>query len=331
MSSLYVTEAGSFIKRQGGHVVVGRNNEILFEVPLERIEDITVFDTVSISSSLITDFIERGVPITWLSGYGKYFGTLINTNTIDINKHKKQFNLLDNHEFRLAMSRKIIRAKVRNQLTILRRYARNLDVDINIDTQIDNIKSVRSHIGECVRISELMGYEGIISRLYFEALGKIVPPTFSFTKRSKQPPRDEFNAMLGLGYSMLFNEILAGLINAGLHPFIGVMHSLGKGHPALASDLIEEWRAPIIDSLVLSMVSRNMVDLSDFDNSDKGCYMTPEGRKGLLTAYNKKIRSENQYIEDRKSYRESIYKQCKQFASAIMHEDVDLYTPLEIH
>lgn len=42
MSSLYVTEAGSFIKRNGGHVVVGRNNEVLFEVPLERIEDFTV-------------------------------------------------------------------------------------------------------------------------------------------------------------------------------------------------------------------------------------------------------------------------------------------------
>ena len=73
MSSLYVTEAGSFIKRDGGHVVVGRNNEVLFEVPLERIEDITVFDSVSITSSLVTDFIERGVPITWLSGYGKVF------------------------------------------------------------------------------------------------------------------------------------------------------------------------------------------------------------------------------------------------------------------
>ena len=102
MSSLYVTEAGSFIKRDGGHVVVGRNNEVLFEVPLERIEDITVFDSVSITSSLVTDFIERGVPITWLSGYGKYFGTLINTNTIDINKHKKQFDLLDDNAFRVG-------------------------------------------------------------------------------------------------------------------------------------------------------------------------------------------------------------------------------------
>lgn len=79
------------------------------------------------------------------------------------------------------------------------------------------------------------------------------------------------------------------------------------------------------------MVSRNMVDLTEFDNSDKGCYLTAEGRKVFLTTYNKKIRSENQYIDDRKSYRESLYKQCKQFASAIMHEDVDLYTPLEIH
>ena len=74
-----------------------------------------------------------------------------------------------------------------------------------------------------------------------------------------------------------------------------------------------------------------MVELSDFDNLDKGCYLTAEGRKEFLIAYNKKIRSENQYIDDRKSYRESIYRQGKQLASAIMHEDVDLYTPLEIH
>ena len=73
-----------------------------------------------------------------------------------------------------------------NQLTILRRYARNLEEDINIDVQIANIKSVRSHIGECMRVSELMGYEGLISRLYFEALGKIVPSAFAFTKRTKQ-------------------------------------------------------------------------------------------------------------------------------------------------
>lgn len=331
MSTLYVTEPGSFIKRRGGHVIVGRNNEVLFEIPLERVEDVTVFDNVHISSSLMTDFIARGIPITWLSGYGKYFGTVINTNSIDILKHKKQFDLIENDAFRIALSRKIIRAKVRNQLTLLRRYARNLEDNMSIDSQIDNIKAVRRHIGESSDLNELMGYEGIISRIYFEALGMIVPEPFKFDKRSKQPPRDPFNAMLGLGYSMLFNEILAGIMNAGLHPFVGCMHSIAKGHPALASDLIEEWRAPIIDAMVLNIVHRNMLDEKDFNMSEDACYLNTAGRKQFLIAYNKKIRTENQYIEAQKTYRESIYAQCKSYASAIIHEDLELYSPLEIH
>ena len=113
----------SLIKRKGGHVIVGRNHEVLFEVPFESIDDVTVFDSV-----------------------------------------------------------------------------------------------------------------------YVE---------FAFTKQSKQLPLDLFNTMLGLGYSMLFNEIMVGVINAGLHPFVGCMHSLKGGHPALVSDLIEDWRAPVIDSLLL--------------------------------------------------------------------------------
>ena len=84
-----------------------------------------------------------------------------------------------------------------------------------------------------------MGYEGIISRTYFSALGGIVPEDFKFEKRSKMPPRDPFNSMLSLGYSMLFNEILSDLIAVGLHPYVGFMHKIAKGHPVLASDLID--------------------------------------------------------------------------------------------
>ncbi len=45
MTTLYVTESGSFIKRKGGHVIVGRNHEVLFEVPFESIDDVTVLDS----------------------------------------------------------------------------------------------------------------------------------------------------------------------------------------------------------------------------------------------------------------------------------------------
>lgn len=330
MTTLYVTESGSFIKRKGGHVIVGRNHEVLFEVPFESIDDVTVFDSVHISSSLITDFISNGIPVTWLSGYGKYFGTLINTLNVDIHKHQRQFTVRGDNEFCLALSKKIITAKVNNQVTILRRYERNLPED-TVTMQINNICCIRKNIYKANTIEELMGYEGIISRLYFEALGKIVPVEFAFTKRSKQPPLDPFNAMLGLGYSMLFNEIMAGAINSGLHPFVGCMHALKGGHPALISDLIEEWRAPIIDSLVLTLVKRNMIDAKeDFQYADEGCYLNSEGRKIFLTAYNKKIKSTNQYMERNQTFRESIYSQCRAYASTIMHLDMNRYVPLEI-
>ncbi len=94
---------------------------------------------------------------------------------------------------------------------------------------INNICHIRKNIYKPTNIEELMGYEEIISRLYFERIGKIVPFKFIFTKRSKQSPLEPFNAMLGLGYSMLFNEIIAGVINAELYPFVEYMHSIKGG------------------------------------------------------------------------------------------------------
>lgn len=330
MTSLYITESGSFIKRRGGHVVIGRNNETLMEVPLERVEDVSVIDSVQISSELITEFLKRGVPVTWLSGYGRYFGTLISTQTTDIAKQQKQFEWIGEKTFYLALAKKIIHAKTNNQLVLLKRYARNAQEGL-IDLQIKNIRAIRRNINTAKTSAELMGYEGIISRLYFEALGKLVPEEFSFTKRSKQPPLDPFNAMLGLGYSMLFNEIMSNIMSIGLHPFVGCLHSIAKGHPALVSDLIEEWRSPIIDSMVLALVKRHSMDTSAFDTSDKGCFLNYEGRKLFLARYNAKIRTVNQYLENGVTYRECIANQCRNYARAITHGDIELYNPLEIY
>lgn len=328
MTSIYITEAGAKLQHKGGRVVIGRNQEVLMEVPLEKVEDVSLVDSVQISSSLLTELLARGVPITWLSGQGKYFGTLINTDTVDIFKQLKQFELLTSDNFYFELSKKIIRAKVNNQLVVLRRYSRNCE-DGLIDLQIKNIYSLRRRINTAVNRDELRGYEGFVSRVYFEALGKLVPEGFHFNKRSRRPPLDPFNAMLSLGYSMLFNEVMASIVSSGLHPFVGFMHSLAKGHPALASDLMEEWRAPIVDTLVLSMVRKHMLDVSYFQNNN-GCYLTVEGRKIFLEAYNKKLRSENQYWDSKLSYRESIGKQVKKYVTAMVHEDVELYSPLNL-
>lgn len=329
MSSLYITESGAFLRKRGGMVVIGRNNEILIEVPIERIEDVTLVDTVQISSQLITEFLERNIPVSWISSFGKFYGSLINNSKIDIMKHKKQFDLLEESSFYTAISKKVIFAKIHNQLTILRRYNRELQNE-SVDSDIKNILAVRRNIFLAESDNQLRGYEGIISRIYFSALGKIVKEPFSFEKRTKNPPQDPVNSMLSLGYSMLFNEILANIISTGLHPYVGFFHKIAKGHPALASDLIEEWRAVIVDSLVLAIISKNIISSDMFYSSDEGCFLLPEGRKIFLKEYNKKIRSSNQYFAEKLTYRECMARQCKKYSQALMSNDSDIYIPIEL-
>ena len=329
MTSIYITENGAYLRKRGGHVVIGRNNEVLLEVPLERVDDVTVVDRVQVASALVTELLERNVPLSWISSYGKFYGSLVSNGTVDVLKHKKQFDLLEQGDFYFKLAQKIVFAKIHNQLTILRRYNRNVSSE-EVDTEIKNILAVRKNIFLTTDYRELMGYEGIISRIYFSALGNVVGEPFRFTKRTKQPPRDPFNSMLSLGYSMLFNEILNNVISTGLHPYVGFFHRITKGHPALVSDLLEEWRAVIIDSMVLAIIKRNMISYDMFDITDDGCFLNSEARKIFLQNYNKKLRSNNQYLDSKQTYRESLKQQCKKYASAIMHEDLGLYTPMEL-
>ena len=78
---------------------------------------------------------------------------------------------------------------------------------------------------------------------------------------------------------MLFNEIMSNVLALGLHPYVGFMHKIAKGHPALVSDLIEEWRAPLIDSMVLAMIKRNMLTRDMFEINEAGCFLNTEARK----------------------------------------------------
>lgn len=329
MTSIYITENGAYLRKRGGHVIIGRNNEVLLEVPLERVEDVTIVDTVQVSSALATEFLERNIPLSWISSYGKFYGSLVGNGSVDVLKHKKQFDLLEQSYFYFKLAQKVAFAKIHNQLTILRRYNRNVLSD-EVETSIKNILAVRKNIFHTNDYRELMGYEGIISRIYFSALGSIVTEPFKFTKRTKQPPRDPVNSMLSLGYSMLFNEILSNVISTGLHPYVGFLHRIAKGHPALVSDLMEEWRAVIVDSMVLAIIKRNMISYEMFEVTDEGCFLNSEARKIFLQTYNKKLRSNNQYLDSKQTYRESLKQQCRKYASAIMHEDLELYRPTEL-
>lgn len=78
------------------------------------------------------------------------------------------------------------------------------------------------------------------------------------------------------------------------------------------------------------MISKNIITFDMFDISDNGCFLSVEGRRIFLKEYNKKIRSNNQYFEEKLTYREYIARQCKKYAQALMQSDSNFYVPIEL-
>lgn len=332
MSFVYITEDGAFIKKRGGNFIVGQGDKEVMEIPEAVLDGLVIIDTVQVSSRAMVEFLRLGVPVTWLSRRGAFFGRLESTRHVNVFRQEQQI-LQKGGPFYLSLAKKCITGKIHNQLTILRRYNRYADSS-TVDEAVRQIIANLKHIPEVQDTEELMGYEGIAARLYFHALGELVPKDFAFTKRSKRPPLDPFNAMLSLGYTLLMYEVYTALSNEGLHPYFGFLHTLKNHHPALASDLMEEWRAVIVDSMALSLVNHHEIKIEYFEKAEDGqpgIFLTREGRAIFLRAYEKKMRTKNQYVEGVHSYRHSLAHQIAQYAQALMATNVDMYEPIWLH
>lgn len=178
-------------------------------------------------------------------------------------------------------------------------------------------------------ISQLMGIEGYVARLYFKGISNIISEDFKFKGRNKRPPKDPFNSLLSLGYSILLNEITGNLEAVGLNPFCGFLHQDKEKHLSLASDIIEEFRAPIVDSLALNLCN-NKFKIQDFSYEDGGVYLKENILKIYIEELEKKLMKEQNYREDIKaiSFRKAIYLQCRDLVNSIEELNPKLYKAL---
>jgi len=215
---------------------------------------------------------------------------------------------------------------------VLKRFNRTLGVVI--DNEIIAMKNASQKLKICQTIEQVFGHEGNASRSYFQAISKMINPEFAFDGRNRMPPKDPFNAMISFGYTILMNEIYGELENRGLTPYGGFMHQDRERHPTLASDLLEEWRAVIVDSCVLSMIQGHEVDVEDFEKDDNGGIILKKGaRQHFLKCLEMKMHGEMNYLSyviEKTSFRKAIWLQVGELVKAIEREDFELYEPIRL-
>ena len=235
-----------------------------------------------------------------------------------------------NPQFVRATSEAIVAAKLHNSRVFLMRLNRSRKVE-KVGDAIDKILWLKRQLSQAESMDALRGYEGSAAAIYFQALGCLFSGPFVFEKRTKRPPLDPINSMMSLGYTLLSQNVAAFIQAMGLHTHFGNLHVPRDNHPALVSDLMEEFRARVVDSLVVYLVNSQIFVPQDFTLPDErgGVYMQPHALKKFLKHWEEKLQSEttHPHTQFKVSLRRCFELQVREYVSSLTSE-VECYRPM---
>jgi CRISP-associated protein Cas1 len=226
----------------------------------------------------------------------------------------------------LSICREIVRGKLLNSKRLLQRLNRKRK-STQVGKAIAGINLDLAAVARAANLDSLRGHEGSSAVRYFGALNQlIVNPSFSFNGRNRQPPTDPVNSLLSFGYTLLFNNVLSLILAEGLSPYFGNFHYGEDKKPYLAFDLMEEFRSPIVDGLVLRLLNKPVFKVADFDTvaSTGGVYLNQDARRVFLRYFESRLSEETTHpdLQSVVSYRYVIQLQIRRYKRSMITSGV---------
>ncbi|ACK64595.1 CRISPR-associated protein Cas1 [Rippkaea orientalis PCC 8801] len=310
MSILYLTQPDAVLskKQEAFHVALKQEDGSWKKqlIPAQTVEQIVLIGYPSITGEALCYALELGIPVHYLSCFGKYLGSALPGYSRNGQLRLAQYHVHDNEEQRLALVKTVVTGKIHNQYHVLYRYQ-----------QKDNpLKEHKQLVKSKTTLEQVRGVEGLAAKDYFNVFKLILDSQWNFNGRNRRPPTDPVNALLSFAYGLLRVQVTAAVHIAGLDPYIGYLHETTRGQPAMVLDLMEEFRPLIADSLVLSVISHKEIKPTDFNESLGAYLLSDSGRKTFLQAFERKLNTEFKHpvFGYQCSYRRSIELQARLFS-----------------
>jgi CRISPR-associated protein Cas1 len=309
---LVVQTPGAMIGQRGDELLVSVKGEDVRKLPGQQVRAIYCYGAVQITAQAVATCLELGIDVSYFSPAGRFLGMLGGLPASGVDARRGQYRLFELPSVRLHLAREIIRAKIHNQRVML---MRNGDVPDRVTGLMAGFRDATESARD---MTALMGIEGSAAALYFEQFESMLKQRedwkFDWRGRNRRPPRDPLNALLSLGYSMLAKELTGVCYSVGLDPFLGFMHQPRYGRPALALDLMEEFRPLIADSVAISLVNRGELGPEDFMGSANGTFLTDKGRRPFWEAWFRRLDADVSHPEFsyKMAYRRMLEVQARQ-------------------
>lgn len=293
LNILYVSTQGTYLHKEGETVVIEKDKKVLLRLPVHTLSGIVTFGNVMTSPFLLHFCAEQGIGISFMSEYGKFLARVSGPTSGNVHLRIAQMRAYESISVKSNLAKRFVIGKIINTRNILMRRMRDHgechEIKIAANTLADILRRLKN---TDLTIESIRGLEGEAAAIYFQVFNNLLVAqhdAFSIQMRNRRPPTDPMNALLSFLYTLLAHDCRSALEGVGLDPQIGFLHALRSGRPALALDLMEEFRALIADRLALSLVNLRQINTTDFITSESGAVTLKDtARKTVLATWQKK-------------------------------------------
>lgn len=329
---LYLNQPGLRVGHKEELITVKEENRTLDQVRINDLRHVALFGNIQISTQAVQVLCEKEVPLSYFSMGGWFYGITHGHELKNVFTRIEQFRLARDPVVCLEIARRMIHGKIRNHRTMLMR----LHTEPPAST-VAKLKTMAESALQAASLEELLGTEGAAAHFYFGAFNGMIKAEddlpdspgpaaplldFQFSGRNRRPPTDPVNALLSLGYSLLAKDCTLAAMAVGLDPYVGFYHQPRFGRPALALDLMEEFRPLIAESVVLSLINNRMILPKHFVRAGRAVNLSAAGRKVFFQGYEQRMSAliTHPIFEYKVSYRRVLELQFRLLARFLTGE-----------
>ncbi len=285
MSSLYVDRRDVHLQHDAGAIAFYENGQRSATVPLAPLTRVILRGKVTLEAGLLGHLSEHGIGLLFLTGRQGKPSLLLGRAHNDAERRVAQTRMSLDDGFCLAYARNLVQRKISRQMEWFEELRSHYPQARYLLTKaLRQLQEHRDRLPQARQLESLRGLEGAAAASYFEGLRSVVPGSWGFNDRNRRPPRDPFNALISLTYTLVMAETAMALHTAGYDPCIGYYHQLSHSRESLACDLMEPLR-PMADRLCLRLVAQETLTAAHFSTSEAGCLLGKAGRARFYGAY----------------------------------------------
>lgn len=329
--TVYLLTEGTYIHCEDDAITFemsdGRKQKLAYHV----ISEIIIFYNTTLSSYVMYQCSKHQIIVSYVSVYGNYRGSFIGGFTGNVLLRKKQFDMVDTDRA-ADYVRNLIGAKLYNSIWTLSYFGHHNDNKDAIKLVIDRLRKDIDALKTMTDITDMRLLEANAAADYFsvfDLLLKTDDEDMKFEKRSRRPPLNNTNALLSFFYTLAMNISGSALLCRGLDSECGYLHTLRSGRNSLACDLVEEFRACIVDRFVITVINRKEVVPSDFEHNNDGIRLTKDARKKLLQKWEQYLDTTfvQHRLYDKKLSLKTLFYEQAQLLAQYIREDISEYPP----